>query len=95
MKQPCVYILSDRRNGKLYIGVTAYLLERVWMHKNRLGSRYVQQYGLSRLVYYEFHASMPAAIRREKQMKKWYRKWKINLIESNNPSWDDLYMRML
>lgn len=95
MKKPCVYILANKKYGGLYIGVTARPIERIWMHKNKLGSKYAMRKGLNKLVYYELHATIPEAIKREKQMKKWYRQWKIDLIESVNPDWTDLYFNLL
>ncbi|HZT48776.1 MAG TPA: GIY-YIG nuclease family protein [Hyphomicrobiaceae bacterium] len=90
-KAPCVYILASRRNGTLYIGVTSDLFDRVVKHKQGLIKGFTQRYGVHRLVYYEMHETMPAAIRREKQIKEWKRLWKIRLIESMNPEWIDLF----
>ncbi|BCX03260.1 MAG: endonuclease [Candidatus Roseilinea sp.] len=91
MKQPAVYILASRRNGTLYIGVTSNLRQRVWEHKNDSVEGFTRKYGVHMLVYYELHASMVDAIRREKQLKKWNRAWKLKLIEAQNPDWRDLY----
>ena len=90
-KQPAVYILASQPNGTLYIGVTNNLVRRVWEHRNDQVEGFTQKHGVHRLVYYEMHTSMIEAIRREKQMKKWYREWKINLIEKENPQWRDLW----
>ncbi len=90
-KQPCVYILASQRNGTLYIGVTSDLIKRVWEHKNNLVEGFSKKYNVHTLVYHEFHDSMENAIVREKQMKKWKRAWKLNLIEKTNPDWKDLY----
>jgi putative endonuclease len=90
-KQPAVYILASKRNGTLYIGVTSDLVKRVWQHKNNVVEGFTQKYGVHTLVYYEMHASMTEAILREKQMKKWNRAWKIELIEKENPQWLDLW----
>ena len=90
-KQPAVYILASKRNGTLYIGVTSNLLKRSWEHKNDLTEGFTNRYGVHRLVYYELHEDMVSAITREKQMKKWNRAWKLELIESQNPSWRDLW----
>lgn len=90
-KQPCVYMLASRRNGTLYIGVTSELIPRVWKHKNNLVDGFTKRYGVNRLVWYEQHNTMESAIQREKQMKKWRRKWKMELIEKENPEWRDLY----
>ena len=92
MKQPCVYILSNKKNGTLYIGVTSNLSQRVWQHKNKLFEGFSNKYQLDKLVYFEVHEDMAAAILREKQLKKWRRQWKINLIEEDNPNWNDLWL---
>ncbi len=89
--QPCVYILASQRNGTLYVGVTSDLVKRVWEHKNDAVDGFTNRYGVHNLVYYELHADMLAAIAREKQLKKWNRAWKIELIESGNPEWRDLW----
>ncbi len=89
-KLPAVYILASRRNGTLYIGVTSNLQKRVWEHKNDLVEGFTKKYVVHRLVYYELHDDMVSAIRREKQMKKWNRAWKLELIERQNPGWKDL-----
>lgn len=91
VKQPCVYILASRRNGTLYVGVTSDLIQRVWHHKNHLVEGFTKKYGVDRLVWYELHASMESAIRREKAIKEWKRAWKLALIEETNPEWRDLY----
>jgi putative endonuclease len=90
-KCPCVYILASRRNGTLYIRVTSDLAQRVNLHKQGLIAGFTKKYGVHRLVYYEMHPAMDAAIRREKQLKEWRRLWKIRLIESMNPEWIDLF----
>ena len=90
-RQPAVYILASKRNGTLYIGVTRNLQQRVWEHKNDLVEGFTKKYGVHRLVYYELHEDMMAAIRREKQMKKWNRAWKLELVETQNPEWQDLW----
>ena len=91
MKQPCVYILASQRNGTLYIGVTADLVRRVWEHRTGMVDGFTREYGVHRLVYAEFHATMADAITREKRLKKWRRAWKLELIERDNPAWRDLY----
>ena len=91
MKQPTVYILASKRNGTLYIGVTSDLVKRVWQHKNDTVEGFTKKYGVHTLVYYEMHATMTEAIRREKQLKKWNRAWKIELIEKENRQWPDLW----
>jgi putative endonuclease len=91
MKVPCVYIMASKRNGTLYTGVTSDLLRPVWEHSNNLVDGFCKRYYIHRLVYLEEHPDMVSAIEREKQIKKWNRAWKIRLIESNNPTWMDLY----
>mgnify|MGYP003536013535 CR=1 FL=1 len=90
-KLPCVYILASDRNGTLYIGVTSNLVKRIWEHKQDLIPGFTQKYGVHRLVYFEVAETMLAAITREKQIKKWNREWKLNLIEARNPQWRDLF----
>ena len=91
MKQPCVYILASRRNGTLYTGVTSDLVKRVWEHKSDLVEGFTKQYGVHTLVWYEAHDTMASAITREKQIKEWKRRWKLELIERMNPGWRDPY----
>ena len=86
-----VYIMSNRRDGVLYIGVTADLSRRIVQHREGEGSAFCRRYGLTRLVYAEEHDSIDDAIAREKAMKAWKRAWKIELIEGVNPAWDDLF----
>ena len=90
-KQFYVYMLASKRNGTLYLGVTSDLVKRVWQHKNDSVEGFSKEYGVKMLVYYEMHGSAEEAIRREKQMKKWRRAWKLRLIEEQNPKWGDLY----
>jgi len=90
-KQPAVYILASNRNGTLHIGVTSELTKRVWEHKNDLVEGFTRRYNVHRLVWYELHESMESAIKRGKSMKEWKRVWKLELIESVNPDWEDLY----
>ncbi|NLF00772.1 MAG: GIY-YIG nuclease family protein [Anaerolineales bacterium] len=90
-KHPAVYILASRRNGTLYVGVTSDLRKRVWQHKNGELGGFTQKYGVHMLVYYETYVDMTEAIRREKQLKKWRRAWKVELIEKGNPQWRDLW----
>ena len=94
-KQPAVYILASDRNGTLYIGVTSDLVKRIWQHRNDLVDGFSKKYGAHNLVYFDLHAMMEDAIFREKQLKKWERRWKIELIEKNNPYWRDLYAEIL
>ena len=90
-KRPCVYILTSQRNGTVYVGVTGDLARRIWQHRSESVDGFVQKYGVYRLVFAEFHETMDAAILREKQVKKWRRAWKLELIERGNPQWRDLY----
>jgi putative endonuclease len=82
--------MASHRNGTLYIGVTSDLARRVWEHRESIADGFTKRYGVKMLVYFELHATMEAAIVREKQMKEWQRAWKIRLIESVNPDWRDL-----
>jgi putative endonuclease len=86
-----VYILASSLGGTLYIGVTNNLVRRVYEHKEKLVKGFTKKYDVVRLVYFEEFAEVGAAIRREKQMKKWNRAWRVNRIEEKNPNWDDLY----
>jgi putative endonuclease len=90
-RQPVVYILASKRNGTLYIGVTSDLVSRVWEHRIDAVPGFTREYSVKVLVYYELHATMYAAITREKQLKKWNREWKLRLIEKSNPEWVDLW----
>ncbi|MFH1941860.1 MAG: GIY-YIG nuclease family protein [bacterium] len=91
MKTYYVYILASKRNGTLYIGVTSDLIRRVCEHKNDLIEGFTKKYQIHQLVYYEQTNDVCESITREKQMKKWKRSWKIELIEEHNPEWKDLY----
>ena len=86
-----VYILASRRNGTLYIGMTDNLVQRVWMHRNGVLPGFTKQYRVNMLVWYEQHDTREAALTRERQMKKWNRAWKLEVIEKMNPGWSDLY----
>jgi putative endonuclease len=90
-KTYAVYILASKRNGTLYTGVTNDLSRRVYEHKEKNIYGFTKRYNVSILVYYEMHEDINEAIRREKQIKKWNRKWKLQLIEKYNPKWIDLY----
>ena len=90
MKQPCVYMLASKRNGTLYVGVTSSLAQRVWQHKQGLVEGFTKRYRVHTLVWHEVHATMEAAITREKALKEWKRAWKLELIEGSNPDWRDL-----
>jgi putative endonuclease len=89
-RQPAVYILASGRNGTLYIGVTSNLPARIWQHKSEVVAGFTKRYTVHTLVYYELHPEMTSAIAREKQLKKWKRAWKLELIERGNPGWKDL-----
>ncbi len=89
-----VYMLASKQNGTLYIGMTNNLLKRADQHRNRQVEGFTARYGVKRLVYYESFRNVTDAINREKQMKKWNRQWKINLIEKANPQWRDLFEEM-
>ncbi len=91
VKQFYVYILCSKRNGTLYAGVTSNLIKRVYEHRNNLADGFTKKYGIHQLVWYEIHKTAETAIPREKQIKKWNRKWKLDLIEKNNPEWKNLY----
>jgi len=85
-----VYILTNKANHVLYIGVTNDLVRRMYEHKNKLVDGFTKKYNLTKLVYYEVTDDVGSAIRREKQLKNWHRDWKINLIDQFNPEWEDL-----
>ncbi|WP_174275161.1 GIY-YIG nuclease family protein [Sphingomonas bacterium] len=91
-KQPIVYILASGRAATLYIGVTSNLIGRLYQHRNDLIPGFTSRYGVHRLVWFERHPDRPSAIRREKQLKKWNRDWKLSLIEASNQEWMDLAM---
>jgi putative endonuclease len=95
MKSPCVYILASERNGTIYVGVTSDVVRRAWEHKTDAMEGFTRKYGVHMLVYYEQHSTMPDAILREKQLKRWKRVWKMELIERFNPTWRDLYEDIL
>jgi putative endonuclease len=89
-----VYILASRIGGTLYVGVTNNLIRRIYEHRQGLVEGFTKQHGVRRLVYFEQVDDIEQAILREKRLKKWDRAWKIQLIEENNPNWDDLYSRI-
>jgi len=89
------YILSNKKEGTLYVGVTSDLIKRIYEHKNKVVPGFSKQYNLDKLVHYEIHDNIELAISREKQLKNWHRQWKIELIEENNPDWNDLYESIL
>ena len=86
-----VYVLANKPRGTTYVGVTSNLVQRVWQHKQEPVDGFTKRYGLKSLVWYEQHEDVQQAILREKQIKNWNRIWKIELIESGNPEWNDLY----
>ena len=94
-KQPCVYILASKRNGTLYTGVTSNLRKRIWEHKNDLIESFTRKYKVHTLVWYEVHETMESAISREKEIKNLGRQMKIELIETFNAYWNDLYLSIL
>lgn len=94
-RQFAVYILASQRNGTLYVGVTSNLAKRVWEHREGFVDGFTKKYGVKTLVWYELTESIESAITREKQIKKWNRAWKIELIEKANPGWRDLYPELL
>ena len=92
---PCVYMLANKRNGVLYVGVTANLVQRIWQHRCGFVSGFTREHAAYNLVWYELHETMESAIQREKLLKKWRRPWKLRLIEATNPYWNDLYLTLL
>jgi len=95
MKSGYVYILSSKRNGALYIGVTSNLVQRIWQHKNHSVEGFTATHEVTQLVYFEQYEDINNALAREKQLKNWTRKWKQDLIEKENPYWRDLYESIL
>ena len=94
-KEGYIYILFNRKNGTLYVGVTSDLIKRIYQHKNKLIEGFSKKYGVDKLGYYEVYSDIESAIAREKQIKAGSRKKKIDLIEEINPNWDDLYDSLL
>lgn len=90
-KEFYIYILASKRHGNLYIGVTSNLVQRVYQHRNKILEGFTKKYSVHRLVYFERYDCAESAIKREKRLKSWHRRWKIELIESLNPEWRDLY----
>ena len=85
-----VYILANKRNGTLYIGITSELIKRIWQHKEKFADGFTKKYNVNKLVYFGQFRDPESAIKREKRLKKYKRKWKLNLIEKANPKWKDL-----
>ncbi|CAN5551668.1 GIY-YIG nuclease family protein [soil metagenome] len=90
----CIYIMTNKKNGILYIGVTNDLLRRVKEHKEKKVEGFTKKYNLDKLIYFEYGNYVNSAIEREKVLKRWKRKWKIELIEKMNPEWNDLYYEL-
>jgi len=90
-----VYILSNKQNGTLYTGVTSNLPQRIQQHRNNQFDGFCKKYNVKKLVYFEPHNTAESAITREKKIKKWNRAWKLQLIEKNNPRWNDLFSALL
>jgi putative endonuclease len=90
-----VYILASRKNGTLYVGVTSDLVRRVYDHRSNAIEGFTKKYSVHTLVYYEPYTDVHDALTREKRLKKWKRQWKLNLIESTNPDWKDLYSQIV
>jgi len=86
-----IYILTNKSNTTLYIGVTSNLIKRIYQHKEAFVESFTKKYNLKKLVYFESFENIEEAIKREKQLKNWKREWKIELIEKNNKEWNDLY----
>ncbi len=93
MKNYFTYILSSK-NKVLYVGMTDNLSRRIFEHKQSLIDGFTKKYNVNKLVYYESHPNLSSAVKREKQLKNWHRQWKINLIESVNEEWKDLYLEI-
>lgn len=94
MKAGWVYVMANRRNGTIYVGVTSQLAGRVWQHREREVEGFTKANGCTRLVWFEAHDDLHDARRREVQIKAWKRSWKIRLIEENNPEWRDLWFNL-
>ncbi len=90
-KQYYVYLMASRKNGTLYVGVTNDLVRRTYEHRENIIEGFTKKYGVHMLVYYEVHRDVSEALLREKRIKKWERKWKLQLINEVNPKWKDLY----
>lgn len=94
-KKYYIYILASKRNGTLYVGVTSDIIKRVWQHKEKMIDGFTKRYVVDKLVYFEQFDDPEHAIKREKRIKKYPRKWKLNLIEKHNPNWMDFYNRLV
>ncbi len=91
MKDYYTYILANKKNGVLYIGITSDIIKRIWEHKNKVIKGFTQKYKINKLVYFEIYSDPENAIKREKRLKFYKRQWKIDLIEKSNSEWQDLY----
>ena len=90
-KRYFIYILASQKNGTLYVGITSDLIRRISEHKEKRWGGFTKKYKVDKLVYYEVYGEVGMALYREKQLKKWKREWKLELIEKENPSWSDLF----
>jgi putative endonuclease len=90
-----VYLMASGKHGTLYLGVTSNLIRRIYEHKTRAVPGFTSRYDIDRLVWYECYDDPENAITREKEIKKWRREWKVNLIERDNPDWEDLYSQIV
>ena len=90
-KKGYVYIVTNKKDGVLYVGITTNLTRRIYEHRNELTEGFTQKYKLKKLIYFEEYDEYAIAIKREKRLKEWQRQWKIDLIEKENPKWNDLY----
>jgi putative endonuclease len=95
MRGGFVYIMSNRKHGTLYVGVTADLVRRAYEHRTGCIEGFTRRYGLKRLIWFEGHEEIVPAIQRVKAIKDWPRAWKVRLIERTNPEWADLYQGIL
>jgi putative endonuclease len=86
-----VYIIASRKDGAIYLGVTNDIVRRIYEHRTKAGRGFASKYNITRLVWFEIYDDPISAITREKELKKWKRSWKVQLIEAQNPQWDDLY----
>ena len=94
-KRGYVYLLTNKKHGTLYTGATTNLISRIHAHRNKVVKGFAAKYNLTRLVYFEVYEDLENAFKREKRLKNWNRKWKIELIEESNPNWDDLFFSIL
>jgi putative endonuclease len=90
-----IYILASKKHGTLYVGMTNDLVKRIYEHKHKIFEGFTSKYDVDKLVFFEHTNDVQSAIKREKQLKNWHRQWKINLIEKENPNWEDLYYKLI